>query len=90
MGKFARLANDVLQSINLETLELGSSTHYVARRSFIGECETVQVAAAVISQCTHLANRLSSITTATTGQTAIGSGTQSDLLMVGIKMPETC
>ena len=26
----------------------------------------------------------------TTGQTTIGSGTQSDLLMMGIKMPETC
>jgi hypothetical protein len=24
------------------------------------------------------------------GQTTIGSGTQSDLLMIGIKMPETC
>jgi len=59
LGKFARLANDVLQSINLETLELGSSTHYVARRSFIGECETVQVAAAVISLCTvHCAHIL--------------------------------
>jgi len=30
------------------------------------------------------------ITTATTEQTTIGSGTQSDLLMMGIKMPETC
>jgi len=27
---------------------------------------------------------------ATTGQTTIGSGTQSDLLTMGIKMPETC
>ena len=34
--------------------------------------------------------RLSSITTATTGQKTIGSVTQSDLLMMGIKMPETC
>ena len=42
------------------------------------------------TQCTHLAIRLYSITTATTGQTTIGSGTQSDLLMMGIKMPETC
>jgi len=42
------------------------------------------------TQCTHLATRLSSITTAITGQTTIGSGTQSDLLMMGIKMPETC
>ena len=41
------------------------------------------------TQCTHLANRLSSITTATTGQTTIGSETQLDLLMMGIKMPET-
>jgi len=28
------------------------------------------------TQCTHLATLLSSITTATTGQTTIGSGTQ--------------
>ena len=42
------------------------------------------------TQCTHLATRLSSIITATTGQTTIGSGTQSDLLTMGIKMPETC
>jgi len=42
------------------------------------------------TQCTHLATRISSTTTATTGQTTIGSGTQSDLLMMGIKMPETC
>jgi len=42
------------------------------------------------TQCTHLATRLSSITTATAGQTTIGSGKQSDLLMMGIKMPETC
>jgi len=40
--------------------------------------------------CTHLATRLSSVTTATTGQTNIGSGTQSDLLVMGIRMPETC
>ena len=37
-----------------------------------------------------IATRLSSITTATTGQTTIDSGTQLDLLMMGIKMPETC
>jgi len=42
------------------------------------------------TQCTHLATQLSSITTAATGQTTIGSGTQSDLLMMGIKIPETC
>jgi len=42
------------------------------------------------SQCTHLATLLSSITTATAGQKTIGSVTQSDFLMVGIKTPETC
>ena len=42
------------------------------------------------THCTHLATRVSSITTATTEQTTIGSGTQSDLLTMGIKMPETC
>ena len=42
------------------------------------------------TQCTHLATRFSSITTATTGQTTIGSGKQSDLLMMGIRMPATC
>jgi len=41
-------------------------------------------------QCTHLATRISSFTTATTGQTTIGSGTHLDLLMMGIKIPETC
>jgi len=41
------------------------------------------------TQCTHLATRFSSITTATAGQTATDSGTQSDLLRMGIKMPET-
>ena len=40
--------------------------------------------------CTQLATQLSSFTTATTGQTTIGSGTQSDLLTMGMKMPETC
>ena len=39
---------------------------------------------------TLLATILSGITTATAGQTTIGSGTQLDLLMMGIKMPETC
>ena len=42
------------------------------------------------SQRTHLATRLSGITTATTGQKTIGSETQSDLLMMGVKTPETC
>jgi len=45
---------------------------------------------ACLRQCSHLATLLSSITTATTGQTTIGSGTQWDLLMMGIGMPETC
>jgi len=40
--------------------------------------------------CTQLATRLSNITTATTGQKTIGSETQSDLLMIGVKTPETC
>jgi hypothetical protein len=41
-------------------------------------------------QCTQLATRLSNITTVTTGQKTIGSETQSDLLMMGVKTPETC
>jgi len=36
------------------------------------------------------ATRLSSITTGTTGQKTIGSETQSDLLMMILKTPETC
>jgi len=47
-----------------------------------------------MARCVHcvenVATRLSGITRATTGQTTIGSGTQSDLLMMGIQMPETC
>jgi len=42
------------------------------------------------TQCTHLATQLSNITTATRGQKTIGSETQSDLLVMGVKMPETC
>ena len=42
------------------------------------------------SQCTHLTTRLSSITAVTTGQKTIGSETQLDLLMMGVKTPETC
>ena len=42
------------------------------------------------TQCTPLATRLSNITTATTGQKTIGRETQSDLLMIGVKTPETC
>ena len=37
-----------------------------------------------------LATRLSNITTATTRQKTIGSVTQSDVLMMGVKTPETC
>jgi len=54
-----------------------------------GEC-CLTSQATFSTQCTHLATRLSSITTATRGQTTIGSGTHSDLLMMGIKMTETC
>jgi len=43
-----------------------------------------------VLQYTHLAVQLSSITTATTGQKTTGSVTQSDLLMMGVKTPETC
>jgi len=42
--------------------------------------------AASSSQCTHL----TSIITATTGQKTVGSETQSDFLMMGVKTPETC
>jgi len=36
-----------------------------------------------VARCVHW-------TTATTGQTTTGSGMQSDFLMMGIKMHETC
>jgi len=42
------------------------------------------------TQRTQLASQLSNITTATTGQKTTGSETQSDLLMMGVKSPETC
>ena len=42
-------------------------------------CRECCLTATFSTHCTHLANRLSSITTATTGQTTIGSGTQLDL-----------
>jgi hypothetical protein len=41
------------------------------------------------TQCTHLATRLSNITTVT-GQKTVGSETQSDLLTMGVKTLETC
>jgi len=43
-----------------------------------------------LMESTHFATRLSNITTATTGQKTIGNVTQSDLLMMGVKTPETC
>ena len=49
-----------------------------------------QEVATYSTRCTQLAIRLSNITTATTGQKIIGSETQSDLLMMGVKTPETC
>jgi hypothetical protein len=42
------------------------------------------------TQCIQLATRLSNITTATSGHKTIGSETQSDLLTMGVKTPETC
>jgi type I site-specific restriction endonuclease len=42
------------------------------------------------TQYTQLASRLYSITTITTGQKTIGSDTQSALLVMGVKTPETC
>jgi len=66
----------------------------VMLESLVARCvhcvENVASQATFSTQCTHLDTRLSSITTATTGQTTIGSGTQSDLLTMGIKMPKTC
>ena len=44
-----------------------------------------------VARCVHCEEEvaLSGITTATTGQKTIGSVTQSDLLMMGVKTPET-
>jgi len=47
MSEVAPQANDDPPSGNHENLVLGSSTYYSARRSFDGECETVQDTAAV-------------------------------------------
>jgi len=41
------------------------------------------------TQCTQLASRLFNSTTATRGQKTTGSEKQSDLLMMGVKTPET-
>jgi len=40
-----------------------------------------------VARCVHC---VENVATTTTGQTTTDSGTQSDLLMMGIKMPETC
>jgi hypothetical protein len=45
---------------------------------------------AVVMLESQVASCVSSITTATTGQKIIGSETQSDLLMMGVKTSETC
>jgi hypothetical protein len=42
------------------------------------------------THCTQSASQLFNITTATTGQKTIGSETQYNLLMMGVKTPETC
>jgi hypothetical protein len=42
-----------------------------------------------VASSTHLTTRLLSITTAITGQKNISSETRSDLLMMGVKTPET-
>jgi hypothetical protein len=62
------------------------STHFfsVLRSSFSGGEMRAR------SQCPHLTTRLSSITTTITGQEITGSKTQSDLLTMGVKTPETC
>jgi hypothetical protein len=53
-------------------------------------CDEDVAPATPSSQCTHLATRLSSITTTITGQKTIGTETQSDLLTMGVKTLETC
>ena len=55
-----------------------------------GECCLTEVRQHSPHSASHLATRLYSITTATIGQTTIDSETQSDLLMMGLKMHETC
>jgi len=87
-----RRNNSDLLLINSISTRFG---HLYAHRQEIQLCSTVenvawQSQATFSTQCTHLTNRLSSFTTATTGQTTTGSGTQLDILTMGIKMPETC
>ena len=43
-----------------------------------------------MASCVHCVENVASITTATIVQTTIGSGTHLDLLIMDIKMPETC
>ena len=57
---------------------------------FLSCCSCCDVGESGLHVCTQLATRLSNITTATTGQKTTGSETQSDLLMMGVKTPETC
>jgi hypothetical protein len=52
-----------------------------------GESGGEMLLATSSSQCTHLATRLSSITTTITGQKTIDIETQSDLLTMGVKDP---
>ena len=53
-------------------------------------CDAGESGSEMCALCKHLTTRLSGTTTATTGQKTIGSGTQSDLLMKGVKTLETC
>jgi hypothetical protein len=62
----------------------------VMLESRVARCVQCVENVACLRQAGNILHTLHSITTATTGQTSIGSGTQSDLLMMGIKMPETC
>jgi len=63
----------------------------VMLESWVARCvhcvENVACQATFSTRCTNLATRLSNITTATTGQITTDSGTQSHLLMMGIKIP---
>ena len=43
-----------------------------------------------MASCVHCEEEVACITTATRAQETIGSETQSDLLMMGLKTPETC
>jgi hypothetical protein len=62
----------------------------------VGESGEKQCALCAVGQATYttqytqLITRPSNITTATAVQNTIGSETQSDLLMMGVKTPETC